>query len=60
MPEPQGNGSSLQQPTNREELIKYLEAVVRLTENEDTTAGFMLRLVVSTLRGGPGLVRRTS
>jgi hypothetical protein len=58
MPEPQGNGAFARQPTNREELIRYLEAVVRLTDNENSTAGFLLRLVLSTLGGASGLVRR--
>jgi hypothetical protein len=49
MPKERSNGSKSPRPSNREELVKYLEAVVSLTEAEDSTAGFLLRLVVSTL-----------
>jgi hypothetical protein len=53
MPEERGDSSTWPTPTNREELIKYLESVVTLTESQDTTAGFLLRLVVSTLNAEP-------
>jgi hypothetical protein len=41
--------SSLQL-SSREELIKYLEAAVPRIEAEDATAGFLLRIVLETLR----------
>jgi hypothetical protein len=58
MSERRRDNLSWPQPSNREQLIKYLEAVVRMTEAENGTAGFLLRLVVSTLGRGSGLVQR--
>jgi hypothetical protein len=43
------NGASAP-PTNRHELITHLDAAVRLTEAEDGTAGFLLRLILNILR----------
>jgi hypothetical protein len=37
-------------PTDSNELVKYLEAALRLTEAQDATAGFLLKLLLETLK----------
>jgi hypothetical protein len=48
------------QPTHQQELISYLEAALQLTEKNDATAGFLLRLTLNVLKarqgGSPKLV----
>jgi uncharacterized protein (DUF2236 family) len=43
-------GPTVPVPSNRAELIKYLEAVLPRTEAEDSTAGFLLRIVLEALK----------
>jgi hypothetical protein len=38
-------------PMNRRELIRYFECVVQLTQAEDATAAFLLRLLLNILKG---------
>jgi hypothetical protein len=48
---PEVNGGSPQPPEDRQALIKYLEEAVELTEAQDATAVYLLRLLISILRG---------
>jgi hypothetical protein len=48
---PEVNGGSPQPSEDRQALIKYLEAAVELTEAQDATAVYLLRLLISILRG---------
>jgi hypothetical protein len=43
------NGAPAPLPTSRSELIRYLEAAIPLTEAQDATAVFLLRLVLKIL-----------
>jgi uncharacterized protein (DUF2236 family) len=49
MPERYDNPPALQ-PSNRSELIRYLEAAVPRVEAEDGTAAFLLSIVLETLK----------
>jgi hypothetical protein len=57
VPEEHHDSPSLH-PSTREELVQYLEAVIRLTDAEDNTAGFLLRLVVRNLSKPPQIRAR--
>jgi hypothetical protein len=52
MPEERHDGTSWPAPRNRDELIDYLKADLKLVEAEDGTAAFLLRLLLSTLEKG--------
>jgi hypothetical protein len=49
MPGERHDGASWPTPRNRDELIEYLKAALKLVEAEDSTAGFLLRLLLSKL-----------
>jgi hypothetical protein len=48
---PDHNGGSPPPPKTRRALIKYLEAAVSLTEAQDATAVYLLRLLIGILKG---------
>jgi hypothetical protein len=54
---PELNGGS-PPPEDREGLIKYLEAAVRFTEAQDATAVYLLRVLISILKGESSEHRR--
>jgi hypothetical protein len=52
MPEERRDGANGPPPRNRDELIEYLKAALQLVEAEDSTAGFLLRVLLSSLKKG--------
>jgi hypothetical protein len=52
MPEERHDGANWPAPRNRDELIDYLKAALKLVEAEDSTAGVLLRVLLSTLENG--------